>query len=302
MKYIFIVMFVLISIPLFAQLPDNYQSMTAQEKQDYLWNNILETKWDDLPELSGGGWSGILKNLKAVLRLRESFDHVSDEMPLDENQELRPKIIHPWGTAVKIEFVPNKEALEYLTGIYQGAIGLARLSLAGDPSKIDYTPGMALKFFMDGQPSVNLHVMNSLDGQGDNQNFFEYEFSNILPKPKKWILKPLEFWFSRFVKNPRHLNIDHLALQKQSGEWEANPSGLSQIFFVPTEECQMDSDTSLDFREGLEGFPVDSRLYQVEGIYPSSPNERWIIGDIYTRSEFVASEYGDKRLYFQHHE
>lgn len=42
---------------------------------------------------------------------------------------------------------------------------------------LEFIPGLGMKFLVDGQKSVDLVAMESLAGQGDDQNFFKYEFS-----------------------------------------------------------------------------------------------------------------------------
>lgn len=300
-KNLFLFVFLVMNVNTWAGLPTRglpggYQSMSAFEKQSYLWNEkIKPARWDELPQIKSGGWANLLQSLKALGTLNVSFDHTSDEMP-----EGRPKIIHPAGCVATITFIPTKDSP--YSGIYRGGIGLTRLSLAGDPSKIGYTPGMALKFFIDGEPSVNLHIMNNLDGQGNDQNFFLHEFTNVLPKPKKKLLKLLDRWFRLFVENPRHLRVDHLAERDQSGAVELNPFFPYQILFVPTVEAQIDSHTTRDFREELEDILAGTHLYSVEAVAFEGDEERRHIGDVYTTSEFMASAYGDLQLYFQHHE
>ncbi|MBS1972312.1 MAG: hypothetical protein JSU04_18545 [Bdellovibrionales bacterium] len=42
---------------------------------------------------------------------------------------------------------------------------------------LEFIPGLGLKFLIDGQRSVDLVAMESLAGQGSDQNYFKYEFS-----------------------------------------------------------------------------------------------------------------------------
>lgn len=42
---------------------------------------------------------------------------------------------------------------------------------------LEFIPGLGLKFLIDGKRSVDLVAMESLAGQGSEQNFFKYEFS-----------------------------------------------------------------------------------------------------------------------------
>lgn len=62
--------------------------------------------------------------------------------------------------------MPTEEGKKY-TGLFKGAEhGLARMSLAADPSKIGFTPGMGLKFFRDkAVESGNILSLFDLEGQ-----------------------------------------------------------------------------------------------------------------------------------------
>ncbi|MCB0411812.1 MAG: hypothetical protein KDD22_04760, partial [Bdellovibrionales bacterium] len=161
-----------------AELPTEYQYWSSSEKQQYVWNQqIVPSEWEHLPELKGLGWDGVLRSLKSLGSLDRSFTHTSDELPKG-----RTKLLHPYGTVATVELVSNKN--HPYQGVFAGALGVARLSLAGDPTRLGFTPGMALKFYRDQGPSVNIMVMQQLDGQKDNQNFFENTFTNALPEPQ----------------------------------------------------------------------------------------------------------------------
>ncbi|GAV04485.1 hypothetical protein RvY_14755 [Ramazzottius varieornatus] len=97
----------------------------------------------------------------------------------------RPRVVHTYGTVCKVELIiyPNSS----YTGIFQsGGIGLARLSMAKLTRK-SFIQGLALKIFIDGNPSQNLHVLSSPDGQYPDRNYFAKSailrsFRNIIPQ------------------------------------------------------------------------------------------------------------------------
>ena len=192
----------------FDPLPADYESWSAQAQQAYLWEEKISAKpYSTHPSLSGSFISHVLTSIPtliSLMRLDKSFDHISDEIPKErisliaEHGFDRVKFIHTYGTIAKVAFRATEN--RPYTGIYRGGVGLVRLSLAGPPSALGFTPGMALKFFIDGHPSVNLHVMNSVNGQGDDHNFFAKSFSNIIPKAKGFFFKFLESIFKRFVR------------------------------------------------------------------------------------------------------
>lgn len=277
----------------FGQIPADYQSRTALVKQELLWEEIAETPWETLPDFNNNSWSSILKNLKSLMSLSKTFDHQSDEIP-----EGRPKFIHTFGSVVQFELEPKGD--HPFTGMYQkGASGIARLSLAASPDSIAYTPGMALKFLIDGQASRNIVVMNSLEGQGQDRNFFAKNFSNKIEEPQSWTLWLLGKVFERTRNPATDLPVAHLASVSQSGDKPALSIAPDQLIFKPSEESAsaMTSDSEEDVRLSLQKIPAGTILYHVYGVLQ---NQEIYIGDLKTSSEFIASKYGDKKLFFQH--
>lgn len=51
------------------------------------------------------------------------------------------------------------------------------IEVGGKSLLLEFIPGLGLKFLIDGQRSIDLVAMESLAGQGSEQNFFKYEFS-----------------------------------------------------------------------------------------------------------------------------
>ena len=158
-----------------ADLAESYDSFSAKEKRAILWENSIKNDYD-LDHLDTSKTSFLEKG-KLFLKsyLLPAFNHTSDELP-----EGRKRLIHEFGSVAKVKWIPSDHSP--FTGLFStGGLGLIRVSLAtlGDP----YIPGLALKILIDGAPSVNFHVMYSLDGQGSNRNFFFNTFSNVIPSP-----------------------------------------------------------------------------------------------------------------------
>lgn len=186
---------------------------------------------EELPDLNfQASWSGLTSSL-SFLSLGKSFSHVGDELPWG-----RGKVIHALGTVAPVTFRSSES--HPFTGLFAGkeAVGLVRLSIAAPPTLAGFTPGMALKFFIDGGPSMNLQVMSSLEGQGQNYNFFLNSFSNSLPPitsplaansiwefAKLTNLKIVEKIFATAKANPRELSVKHLASVQQDGTKIQNP-------------------------------------------------------------------------------
>lgn len=274
-----------------AELPKHYQARDAIEKQDILWQNTLEAEYVTLPKIDKD-WNFILTHVGALFRLKETFEHVSDEMPKN-----KVKLTHNHGVLAHMRFVPAAD--NPFTGIYgSGGMGLIRLSLTADPSG-GYIQAMAMKFLVDGKPSVNLHLMNNLDGQGDNWNFFAGPFSNKLPHPTSKPVVMLEKIFE-MVKTPANeLTVEHLAKVDTQGNVYKVFNAPDQLFFEADQSLQnvIDPESREDFRETLKAVVGKGVLGQV---YGTNGEERVLLGSIYIDSELIASQYADEVLFFQH--
>ena len=276
-------------------MPDDYQSRTASDKMSYLWQRVVEEAWPSLPPYSGRGWGSLLRSFGSFFHLKKTFDHTSDELP-----EGRVKIIHTYGSVVQLALKP--EPGHPFTGLYKkGGMALARLSLAANPDKIGFIPGMALKFLIDAKPSRNIMVMNSLEGQGDNRNFFAKVFSNAIPAPSffsfnLWVL----FKIFSTVSNPANIiPVQSLASVHQDGSIPERIQSPTRLNLKPSEEVEkvFDGSPEKDLRVSLTNIPKGTILYELFGILQG---KEYKIGELRTASEFVNSSYGDKKLFFQH--
>ena len=291
-KYI-ICLFILCNSTVFANLPSDYKSLEAEQKSAILWNNIVDSHYQDaLPEADTSGWNVVIKKLKSILSLGKTFDHSSDEIPTG-----RLKIIHATGAVGKIKFIPDPN--HPFTGIYsRGGIGLARFSLAVNPSDSNYTPGIALKFLISGQPSRNIVAMNSLEGQGSNWNFFANNFSNQIEHAQTIPLKIAECIFEWIRKPANDLPIYHLATIESNGHLVKMPFSPERLIFKPSDNVKniIPSYSREDFRLSLKSLPYGD-LYDVYGVLD---HKNIFIGRITLESEILASNYGDRELFFQH--
>lgn len=278
----------------YAKLPDHYQDLSAKQKQELLWDEITKShNVDPLPQMSGNSFQEVLAILKGLFNLSATFDHVSDELP-----EGRVKIIHANGSVGKIAFIPSPN--HPFTGIYQtGGIGFARLSLAVPPSNDSFIPGLAIKFLISQHPSINLQVMNLLEGQGDNWNYFAKDFSNKIPHPTSWTLRAMEKIFA-WTRDPANdLPLWYLAAWNSEGRQEAVPIFPERVYFRPSSVVKdlIPEDSREDFRTSLLKIPMGA-LYDVYGLYDGV---EYYIGTLTLESTLFASHYGDDHLFFQHH-
>ena len=159
---------------------------------------------------------------------------------------------------------------------------------------------MAVKFLIDGQASLNIVVMNSLEGQGSDKNFFARNFSNKIDPPKSralWLLSKI-FEFAR--KPANDLPISHLAQQHQDGARVPRPRSPKQLVLKPSAHITtfIPSDSQEDLRDSLRSIPAGTVLYEVYGL--NENGRETYIGSLQTESEFISSRYGDKKLFFQH--
>ncbi|MDD9951001.1 MAG: hypothetical protein OXT67_05495 [Zetaproteobacteria bacterium] len=290
----------LLAAPLFAQLPDNYRQLSGVEKQKALWTEILRTPWratpeSTLPALDGAGWGNIWTKLGAAFTLGKSFDHPADELP-----EGREKIIHKYGNT--FPFTWMGEPGHNYTGLYRATVpGVGRLSLASDPTGGSYTPGAAFKLLPDHAESVNFVVMHSVNGQGDDWNFFAKEFSTWIPPAKGWMLKLVELVFARAKKEPNRVGISRLAKIQQDGSEAAQPISPDHLILVPTASVAnlIHSESREDFRDQLATIPAGTEIYEVYAV-EATGQFRTLVAKIITEAEMLPSRYGDKQLFFRH--
>lgn len=289
-------------------LPSDYESWSASQKQNFLWDNrILQSKYDKLPPLEKIDVIGLFFTILSI-----KMDRLSDEAPRKWK-----KAIHAHGSVAKVKFVPAADTP--FTGLLKGAdCGLLRLSVTGTPSDRGFAPGLALKLFVDGKPSENFSALVSLTGQGENYNFFANEFSNIVPEEKSLGPKLINLIFRRTSKFPRHLYLKGFGEIDQHGNRESHPHYPYRIFLVPNPNLQFAERPPHDFRPDIATIPSKSLLFSVYAVNPSrtgndaaedtadaieKPEYRQKaepIGHIETTSEFVSSFYGDSRLFFRH--
>jgi hypothetical protein len=275
-------------------LPTDYQSWKAAQKQDFLWNSrIIKSKYDQLPPLKKIDIVALF-----LTALKTKMDLQSDEAPINWK-----KAIHAHGSVAKIKFIPTNNTS--FTGLFKGAdYGLLRLSVTGDPSDRGFAPGLAIKLFVDENPSGNFSALVSLVGQDKNYNFLANELSNIVPIAKS--LGPIitNLIFTRVTKYPTKLYLEDLGEINQQGQKESKADYPAQVFLVPNSSIKF-PESPHDFRNDLATIPTGTSLYSVYGVSQEEANNNnrqkaQVIGHIETTSEFVSSFYGDSQLFFRH--
>jgi hypothetical protein len=278
----------------------NYERQSAAVKEQALWRNLRDSEYDERPEFTGLEPLQLLSfGVSPLVSLSRSFldvtiHHNSDEMP-----ERRVKGIHTYGSSATIKYIAT--AGQPFTGLFKGVDhGIARLSLAAKPGGGKSTPGLAIKFLIDGQPSKNFMAMYSLDGQ-EGFNFFENDFSNFVAPPQALPIKILAKGFSLVTSDPTKIDVSFLGTTEQNGAAvpSANAKGPMQIFLKPNKRELAFAQEEHDVRDDFATIKPGTVLYSVYANVPGA-REAQEIGKIVTTSRFVSSSYGDERLFFRH--
>jgi hypothetical protein len=272
---------------------DSYRSAAAAEKQNALWQAILDTRYPSLPPVKFSYIWSVVRGF-IIYALRKPFVTVSDV------RRPRSKMFHPWGTAAKMRYVADGK--HPYTGLFAtGARGLVRLSLAMDVDR--FSPGGGFKFLIDGQPSQNLVTVPGLD-PFKSRNFFGWPLTNVLAAPtgppfsRGWFFTYT--WMSK-VANPLVQPLGHLARVTAGGETVAQAKAPYCVFLRAAEDIGFDPATRQDFRDELSTrIKPGTILYRMYGIAEEGGAEEVYLGHFVTESGFVAASFVDKMLAFEH--
>lgn len=281
-------------------IPENYETLSARKKFQVLTALQEETRYAALPE-----WTGLepLSLLGLGLPFRQSSRVAYMGVTVNRNSDFMPqgraKPIHAHGSTAGIKFVVQ-ESFGY-SGIFASGAehGFIRLSLAVKPSSAGMIPGLAVKFLVDGRPSVNLQAMHSLEAQA-SYNFFEHPFSNIIDEPTGFALKLLLPVFRAASDKPFALGLRHMAVLDASGAMVTPPEKIAfpeRIYFIPTGKLRFDP-APHEIRDDLNAIPVGAILYHVWAVDKHGAER--CLGHIESTTPFVSSAFGDAHLFFKH--
>lgn len=284
--------------------PDGYVGWSAVDKLDWLWNRLILGSAHDrtsLPALVLPFRTAPLTEARIVLdktELDKALTRTSDLM-----EPGRPKLIHARGSVAHVRFVPAPDSP--FTGLLAAGAeiqGLLRLSLVarvfGDAA---YTPAMALKLLIDGQPSADVLAMNHTVGQGRDFNLFANSMTNDLSETHDE-LRPaqriMSFFFRRISKQPRRMVTTHLADRGGDGQRVMEPHAPDRLVFDATPEAKaiFTDRAGVDFRLVLADLEPGMTLFDVDGVLHG---ETVPVGRLELLSPFVSSDGGD-RLFFRH--
>lgn len=295
--------------PLAAAQEPAAATRSACAKAEAMWRTkILPSRYEQLPPLSGVGFADLLAITNRTFSLK-AFTTEGDELEVG-----RSKRIHAFGAEARLRFDVLPANGHRYSGLFQtgAACAIGRFSLASKPTPHTSIPALAIKFFIDGDhPSLNLHLMNSVDGQ-DGHDFFATDYSNILPPARSFATQMLDRAFRTVAKdfgakdpNPGRLTLDHLSATLPSGEAVREPVTPYRIVLKPTAVARAlmpDATAADDFRTRLAALPVGVAIYEVFALdADASAEHAKPLGKLVLDSPVVSSHYGDEVLYFQHH-
>lgn len=295
---------------LISDIPKGYEKLGACAKQDFLWKEIEKSKHEKLPKFEK---MNVLKLVGMGFQsMTKKVSHAYDVAPNDWK-----KYLHRRGAVAKVKIVGNPDS--QFTGTFMGAeCGLLRLSLTYKPAgKRGVAPGLALKVLRDKVPSANISALYTLKGQGKNYNFFKNSLSNIVPIGNDIGLKLVHSIFKRVTDYPEQVGAEDMAAYDAKGIKGSVVRAPKQIFFVPTDTISKKfSDKKHDVREDFLSIDSGTVLYKIYSVdsmhkdfnyhdYSIGKMEEFLkdsteIGEVIMTSPFVASEFGDTKIFFKH--
>lgn len=278
-------------------LPSDYVQRSAVDKLELLWAKVSADPYppSSLPSKVPGAWDR--RKLFSTPHNRVSFEHATDELP-----EGRSKLVHAHGVVAKIGLVLRDSPYSGVVG--SGGPGLLRASDAVGGGT--FQPSLAIKFLVDGQPSLNYLALPSVHRDPGDADFLSSVYSNSAPPPKKLDNKLIVGAFERTAKalgGKRlygiYLPLHHLAQRELDGRAVADARVPDRIELHPTAAARAGASSGKDWRVVLTGLPVGLALFEVRAA-PKIDVEATVIGELRLESSFIASRYGDERLFFQH--
>ena len=283
-------------------------SRSACQKANSMWRDkIVPSRYEQLPPLTSPGFIDLLR----LLTSSYSVKALTSEG--DELAQGRVKLIHAFGVEARFRLDITADAASDFTGIFRNGAEcvIGRFSLASKPTSDKSIPALALKFFIAGdRPSVNLLLMNSIDGQ-IGHNYFGETFSNIIPPATSIPTRILASAFERSAAmfgakdtNPGRLTLEHLSSTQSDGQRIYAPVTPYQLLFKPTASVQTlmrDARAEDDFRVSLARLSAGQAIYDVFALdKDSAPEGARLLGQLVLTETPISSRYGDEKLYFQH--
>jgi len=281
-----------------SSLPAGYSTRPASEKLSLLWSCVTTDPYPEgaLPTEVPGALPRL--RLFTVGFNRGSFEHASDEMA-----EGRKKLLHTYGTVACVTVEPAGG--HPYTGVFAtGGKALLRFSDgAGGPR---FTPAIALKFLVDGGPSLNYFALPHEPRRSRDRDPLTGVYANASVEPRAFDAKVLAGAFQRTANAlggkrlyATYLPLHHLAGRGVDGKPVAEPKVPDRLELRPTEAARGAASPADDFRARLASLPEGVPLFDL-AISPDISEPAVPFGTVRLDTRFVASRWGDERLFFQH--
>ncbi|MDI1445333.1 hypothetical protein [Polyangium sp. 6x1] len=278
--------------------PQQVVILPAEEKLEELWARVRSDPYPEgeLPTSVPGPWGR--RKLFSNAFNRGSFEILGDELPPD-----RPKLVHTYGTCARVTL--KITASHPYTGIFEeGSPALLRFSDAKGGGS--FMPSIALKFMIMGYASRNLLALPNDYRAKNDLRCFSSAFCNATVPAKEFDSKLVQGAFQRTAEalgGTRlygvYLPLHHIAGISTDGTPVPKPVVPDRVEFHPTEEAKRACPDGLDFRLSLARVPAGIKLFDVHVAAkidePTQP-----MGELWLDTPFVASRFGDERLFFAH--
>jgi hypothetical protein len=285
--------------PASSQSTNSRRALPGRLRQEKLWKErILPGRYTrGLPTSTGGTLVNLGRSLRTLATLKRTFDHDGDELPAVRH---RFKMFHPFGSMATVVY--NGRSDHPFTGLFaeREVFGMMRLSLGSPPTSKSFVPGTALQLYYNGGEANAVFLnQNGLDGQQPDRNFFKSDFTSNIPAPRAPVLRVAAVVLRVLsgTADPLRIPVGPMAAQTVDGQVVATPRAPYELVLRPM-GVSTPSVTTRDFREELADL-APGPMFEVHGrVAPGAPLLH--IGNLRTTSRLVASEYGDKQMFFRH--
>lgn len=303
--------------------PATYEASSADEKLRWLWDEVQKPYVDDRTTLRTADELLQSKDLNLATRAGDAglaglaFTRSGDVIP---SGEVGFKMLHPTGAVAVLRWLAREP------NPYAGLLGpvpagrlrnvLARVSDGRVLLDSNRAPGLALKFFLDGMASVDVLVGTSPEGIDRSQRFFDGALDNLIAfshqsGPAQLVHDLFQRELARLRDHippfapmrPDYLPVSQASARSDDGS--AAPPGPMPLRMQarPSEALRRISaalSPDTDFRDQLAQLQSGDVAFEV-WLAPELTAPNWQhVADLVVAQAFVATPFGDQRLFFLH--
>lgn len=293
------------------QPPATYTELIALYKEHYLARVLCEPAeksltWPDL--------GAVRERLLDPTRASMALTHQGDWWP-----DPRTPSIHPFGVVALGQFSPERR-LDDLGLFGQDCTVVLRYSIAtqvgadhsGDQWPL--SPGIAIKWLVDGLPSRNLQLVVAVEGI-DDLDFLGHTFTTYPAEPNFDRYPHLEFLLRRFqtaralaggtdLGRERQIPIGPMTAVRRDGTTVPNPQQLDAVTLEHSSEAKRTFPRMSRWDEFREHLATCSRTLHRQTPFVSllglKQGQRFKLGDIWLHEPLHTSRFGDQQLFFSH--